>query len=207
MDKSIRFWDRAAEKYARSTIKNMPVYERKLGWTREHLTLDSTVLEYGSGSGSTALLHAEHVRHIVALDSSSAMTAIALEKAAKQGVDNVEFLTGTILDTTLPDASFDAVLALNVLHLIPQWEASIARSYALLKPGGVFISGSALIKEIGLHLRLLIPIARLFGKAPEVVAFTKSELLRALTDVGFEIALNESPGSKVGVFIVARKPA
>jgi ubiquinone/menaquinone biosynthesis C-methylase UbiE len=147
------------------------------------------------------------VDRVVAIDVSPAMTAIAQQNGGAEEIKNVEFLTGTLLETPLPDASFDAVLALNVLHLIPEFEASIRRSFALLKRGGVFVSSTACLKLINPMLRCILPIATWLGKASRLVSFNRATLERQLTGAGFEILLSETPGSKETVFIIARKPA
>lgn len=52
MERTIRFWDRIAEKYAKQPIANPEAYEEKLRLTRRRLTPDSSVLEFGCGTGS-----------------------------------------------------------------------------------------------------------------------------------------------------------
>lgn len=57
-----KFWDRMANKYARQPIADEAAYQHKLDVTRQHFTPQSKVLEFGCGTGSTALLHAPHVK-------------------------------------------------------------------------------------------------------------------------------------------------
>src|SRR5215217_1657238 len=59
-----RFWDNLAERYARQPIADEAAYQTKLDITRSYLHPDMAVLEFGCGTGSTALQHAPHVRHI-----------------------------------------------------------------------------------------------------------------------------------------------
>ena len=77
MSQDKAFWDRIARKYAQDPIADQTSYEHKLEKTRAHFTPGSRVLEYGCGTGSTAILHAPHVREIVATDLSDEMIAIA----------------------------------------------------------------------------------------------------------------------------------
>jgi ubiquinone/menaquinone biosynthesis C-methylase UbiE len=95
------------------------------------------VLEFGCGTGSTAISHAPYVKHIQAIDFSSEMIAIAQAKADSAQVQNVTFAPATIDDLKVPDESFDAVLGLNVLHLLNDREAVITKVYRMLKPGAV----------------------------------------------------------------------
>ncbi|MEM9841084.1 MAG: SAM-dependent methyltransferase, partial [Pseudomonadota bacterium] len=67
MPDKAKFWDRIAEKYARQPISNQKAYEIKLDLTREYFTPQSNVLEFGCGTGSTAILHAPYVAHIHAI--------------------------------------------------------------------------------------------------------------------------------------------
>ena len=58
-----KFWDRMAKGYAKSPVKDQAAYEKKLEITRGCFPPDAEVLEFGCGTGSTALLHAPHVKH------------------------------------------------------------------------------------------------------------------------------------------------
>ena len=77
------FWDRIAAKYARQPIADQAAYEHKLEVTQKYLTSDTKLFEFGCGTGSTAIIHATKVAHIVAIDVSENMLAIAREKAMK----------------------------------------------------------------------------------------------------------------------------
>jgi SAM-dependent methyltransferase len=48
---------------------------------------------------------------------------------------------GDIQALPLADATFDAVLAVHVLHLVPDWRGALAEALRVLRPGGVFIMG------------------------------------------------------------------
>lgn len=65
------FWDKAASGYAKSAIKDEKSYHKKLAVTQAYLRPDWSVFEFGCGTGTTAILHAPHVRHILATDISS----------------------------------------------------------------------------------------------------------------------------------------
>ena len=82
-----RFWDRVAHKYSRDPIKDMVGYTRTLESTRHRLRETDTVLEFGCGTGTTALSLAQSVARLVGTDASSEMITIAREKADAQGCD------------------------------------------------------------------------------------------------------------------------
>lgn len=112
-------------RYAKSPIRNMSAYEKKLAITQEYLRPDSNVLEFGCGTGSTAILH---VRDMVAIDISDKMLEIAEQKARDAGIENITFRRGSLEEVDLAKASFDAVLGLNILHLLEDLDATLARA-------------------------------------------------------------------------------
>lgn len=199
-----KFWDKTASRYAKSPVRDEKSYQRKLAITQEYLRRDWSVLEFGCGTGSTAIIHAPHVRHILATDISDKMLDIAEEKARDAGIENISFQQGTLDSLELEADGFDAVLGLNILHLLENLEAAISRVYKLLKPGGIFVSSTVLIAGVKLHWRLLIPIMQRLGLAPYVNRFDRQELVYALTSSGFIVDYEWQPG-KESVFIVARK--
>ncbi len=95
MDRSARFWDRIAKRYARRPVTDEAAYQKKLQVTREYFNSESEVLEFGCGTGSTAIAHAPHVNRIHAIDISSKMLEIARGKADQAGIENVTFEQAT----------------------------------------------------------------------------------------------------------------
>ena len=206
--RSTRFWDRIADRYARQPIADEASYRRKLEVTREYLRPDMKVLEFGCGTGSTALEHAPYVEHIHAIDVSARMIEIARAKAEASGARNLSFEQSTIEALDAPEASYDAVLALSVLHLLEDKEAAIAKVHRLLTPGGVFVTSTACLRDSP-KLRLLIavigPPGRWLGLLPLVRVFSRGELQAPLADAGFDIEHAWRPGKDKAAFIVARK--
>ena len=82
-------------------------------------------MEFGCGTGGTAILHAPYVRDILATDISNNMLEIAQTKAADAGIGNIRFQQGTLDSLPLAPGSFDAVLGLNILHLLEDPDAAI----------------------------------------------------------------------------------
>ncbi|WP_206453144.1 class I SAM-dependent methyltransferase [Aurantimonas marina] len=202
---SARFWDRMAARYAKRPITDQAAYETKLRITRDHLRHDMQVLELGCGTGSTAIAHAPYVAHIRATDISPMMIEIARAKAAESGIANVAFECVAVEDIAVPDESFDAVLALNLLHLVEDRDAAIARVAALLKPGGAFVTSTACLADGMKWFRLVAPIGRFFGVIPLVRIFGKADLEGSLTRGGFTIVQEWQPKNNAAVFIVAVK--
>jgi ubiquinone/menaquinone biosynthesis C-methylase UbiE len=203
-----RFWDRTARKYAKDPIEDMAGYERTLERTRELLGRSSTVLEIGCGTGTTALRLAPSIGRIVATDVSAEMIAIAREKAAADGCRNAELLVATAESAPGADGAYDAVLAFNVLHLIADRPAALARIRRLLKPGGLLISKTTCLSEMSALIRYAVPVMRLIGRAPYVAFFTAEELEAGIAAAGLAVTERARHGSgqrDARIFIVARK--
>lgn len=77
---STKFWDKIADKYSKQPIADEESYQKKLKVTQEYLKLNMKVLEFGCGTGSTAIIHAPHVQQIRAIDISQNMISIAKKK-------------------------------------------------------------------------------------------------------------------------------
>ncbi len=205
MDRSARFWDRIAARYARNPVADEAAYQRKLDVTRGYLRPDMEVLELGCGTGSTAILHAPHVKHIRATDISSRMLDIARRKAEAAGIANITFEQSTVDDLAVPPASVDVVLALSLLHLLDDRDMAIAKVHGMLKPGGLFVSSTACLGGAHHWLRLIAPLGRALGLIPLVRFFTEEDLQDSLKRAGFEIERSWQPGKGKAVFIVARR--
>jgi ubiquinone/menaquinone biosynthesis C-methylase UbiE len=207
MDRSARYWDRIASRYSRQPIKDEATYQKKLEVTREYLRPDMKVLEFGCGTGSTAILHAPYVEHILATDVSPRMIEIANDKAVSEDIDNVTFECAAVDTLSVSDQSLDAVMGHNILHLVAEWEETIAKVYRMLKPGGIFITSTACIGDMTRIFKIIAPVGQFLRLIPLVKVFTTAELKTSLTDAGFEIDHEWHPGKNKAVFIVAKKTA
>ena len=200
------FWDRNADKYSAKPVADQASYEHKLAETRKRLSPEMNVLEFGCGTGTTALIHAPYVASVTALDISTRMIEICNEKAQHQGIANVFFRTGTLDGFEAPNESFDAVLGMSILHLLPDHDAAVNRVWQLLKPGGRFFSSTACLKDGNILLRLALPVLHMIGIAPYVASFSTRELTGQMQKAGFEIELQWQPKPGEAVFIIAHKP-
>ncbi|MEM6435353.1 MAG: class I SAM-dependent methyltransferase [Cyanobacteria bacterium P01_D01_bin.115] len=212
MNASAKFWNKVADGYAKQPIADEAAYQKKLQVTQEYLQPSMNVLEFGCGTGSTALVHAPYVNHIRAIDFSANMIAIAQEKAAAQNIQNVTFEQASIDELSVPDQTYDAVLGLNVLHLLANKEAAIAKVHNLLQPGGIFITSTICLGDTMAWFKLIAPVGKALGLFPLVKVFTIKDLEKSLTDAGFAIDYQWQAGdyqSPIGnakiVFIVAKK--
>ena len=105
----------------------------------------SRVLDVAAGYGQPALTAASKASpggSVVATDISSEMLAHGRERAAAEGLENVEFVESPAAALEFPDASFDAALSRWGIIFEPEAEAVAARIRAFLKPGGHFAIAS-----------------------------------------------------------------
>lgn len=208
-----KFWDKHADRYARQPIKNVNAYERTLDRVRAYLSKSDQVLEIGCGTGGTAVKLAGDIAHITGTDISPAMVGIARGRAEDNGRTNITFRCGDACEPSdvggmgFAAESFDAVLAFNMLYLLPDTEGAVARAYDLLKPGGYFISKSVCLRDMSMIWVPLIAVMQLFGFAPYLRRFSKRELDALIENAGFEIVEGRNfPGAKAIWFVVGRKP-
>ena len=200
------FWDRIADRYAKSPVADQDAYERKLATTQRYLRADMAVLEFGCGTGTTALHHAPFVKHIRAIDVSARMIEIARSKAEANGVANVAFERADIVGLQAADESYDVVMGHSILHLLDDRAAVIDKVHRMLKPGGLFVTSTACLGGMMPWLRVILPIGRVFGLLPKVAFFTPAELAGEFEAAGFRIAHSWQPDRRKALFVVARKP-
>jgi ubiquinone/menaquinone biosynthesis C-methylase UbiE len=109
------------------------------------------ILDFAAGTGrlSEALLRRrEFTGHIIAPDLSLAMLEQAAMKlsrrlspaVAEHSSATVEFLRHGSLPLPFPDATFDAVCALEVLELFPDMEKPLQEFSRVLRPGGILLT-------------------------------------------------------------------
>ena len=165
MNPTERFWDRIADRYAAKPVPDQAVYERKLEITRTLLRPEAEVLELGCGTGSTAITLAPCASHILATDVSSRMIAIARDKAAAAGIDNVDFQRRGVDEARVLDGSLDAVLAHSLLHLLEDWRGVITAAHRMLAPGGALVMTTMCLKDGYGFMRPVAP-PRTYSKRP-----------------------------------------
>ena len=211
LSKDAVFWSRTARKYAADPIRNMDGYLNTLERTKFYLRAEDDVLEIGCGTGSTALLIAPHVATITASDLAPGMIEIANEKLTAEGLENVTFKVAEVQEHTSDGASYDAVLALNLLHLVPDLDQALDHIASLTKPGGVFISKTVCSParfslKFSLINRIAVPLMQAFGKAPSVNFLGGPELDKRIEATSFKILETiDQEGTLLSRYIVAKK--
>ena len=206
MANEARFWDNIADKYSKKPVPSEEVYNQKLELTKEILSEDMSVFEFGCGTGTTALNLAPYVKNIWATDFSENMIEIARAKGTAQDVKNVTFDQMSIEDVELEKGAFDVIMGHSILHLVEDKEAMLAKVFASLKPGGAFVTSTACIQDFLSVFKYVAPMGKALGLLPLVKVFSQEDFMQALKDAGFEIEHEWLPNKWAGVFVIARKP-
>jgi arsenite methyltransferase len=100
-----------------------------------------TVLDLGSGGGIDVLLSARRVGpggKAYGLDMTDEMLELARHNQRQAGVENVEFLKGTIEEIPLPGESVDVVISNCVINLSADKPQVFREAARVLQPGGRF---------------------------------------------------------------------
>jgi len=203
-----KFWNKHAEGYAKRPLPNEAIYQEKIAMTQQYFNDEMTVMEFGCGTGSTALVHAPHVKTYLAVDVSDKMIEIADAKLADTDIENLEFKVSAIEDFKSSKASFDAVLGLNILHLLDDPQTSIKHAFDVLKPGGIFVTSSPSLAGWMRIFQPLWPIGVFLGFIPKIQFFSHDNIAAYMKDAGFEIEKHWIPEkSKRTSFIIAKKPS
>jgi SAM-dependent methyltransferase len=99
------------------------------------------VLDLGSGGGIDVLLSAQRVGpsgKAYGLDMTDEMLELARANQRELGVENAEFLKGTIEAVPLPDETVDVIISNCVINLSPDKDRVLREARRVLRPGGRF---------------------------------------------------------------------
>ena len=184
---SEKFWDRTASNYDDGMKKHEGNYDATIQQALSQLTINDTVLDLGCASGEMSLDIAPHVKHLHGIDISQEMIKLANDKAYHRGVSNVTFQQLDLFDDSLSDKQFDAVIAFNILHLLPDIPSTLDRLHNLLTPNGRLITITPCLGNLNGMLQLLFKGIGMVGFLPKIHSLTVTELEQILDSHGFDI--------------------
>ena len=136
MRSSQNFWDKNAGRYDRFMRKDAAAYEQMYELLRP-VVRQKTVLELATGTGLIAKHIVRYADHIEATDASQEMI-----KQAKQGVKSAKlyFSVQDMFHLPYADQSFDVVIVVNALHIVPEPEKALSEIRRVLKDDGVLVA-------------------------------------------------------------------
>jgi 2-polyprenyl-3-methyl-5-hydroxy-6-metoxy-1,4-benzoquinol methylase len=205
MDKSQKFWDKAAATYDQEENKDQQTHLKLLEKTKKYLNSSDLVLDFGCGTGRISNEIAGNIKMIRAIDISSKMIEIAKSKADERNIENIDYAQATIFDDRYQGGSFDVILVFYILHLFEDSQKVMQRINELLKPGGLIISATPCLGEKPL-LSFLLSTASKIGLVPKIRSFKLSDLEDSISTGNFEIIETQClVQSSQQVFIVAKK--
>ncbi len=120
-------------------------------------TPESRFLELGIGTGRIAFPLIARGYDYSGIDLSEPMMAqlrakvVDYAKAHPQASLRLDLRQGDSTRLPYADNSFDVVLTVHVLHLIPNWQQAIQEAVRVLKPGGIYLNGADDAMQTGGH--------------------------------------------------------
>jgi len=137
MNKS--FWDRFAWLYDVAMNKGEAGDHAAVRYIAQYLHPEDVMYEAACGTCRYSRPLAQHVSSIRCSDYSRKMVETAFRKARKMNIPNMDICVGDVMAIDAPDATFDVVMAANVLHLLPRPEEALRELARILKPDGLLV--------------------------------------------------------------------
>ena len=130
------FWDRTAKIYDHFMKKDHKAYKQMYSLIYP-VVRHKTVLELATGTGLIAKHIVRSADHIEATDASQEMI-----EQAKQGVKSTKlyFSVQDMFHLPYADQSFDVVIVVNALHIVPEPEKALSEIRRVLKDDGVLVA-------------------------------------------------------------------
>ena len=170
-----------------------------------------TVLDLGSGGGIDVLLSARRVGptgKAYGLDMTDEMLELARANQREAGIENIDFLKGTIEEVPLPDDSVDVIISNCVINLSADKARVFREATRVLRAGGLF-AVTDIVAHPGMDEATRRDMAQWTGCIGG--ALTEDEFRAGLEAAGFEAVeiqethrVHEHAGSAV---VRARVPA
>ena len=164
------------------------------------------VLDCAAGTGLFSLAAAERAGFVLCTDLSEAMLERAKRKARRKGLSNLRFARRDVTALPDPDGGFDAVIAANVLHLLPSPELAVRELWRVTALGGRLILPTYLQGKTGAACGTMIRIYQGVGFHYEH-AFTPETYQTFLERLGLgRAAVEVIPGRLPVGLAVLQKP-
>lgn len=192
-EKGRAYWNLHAKNYDRSMVLIGRPIPRMVELAAEAVRGASRVLEVAAGTGLVTTALAREAREVIATDYAPAMVAALEARARHARLANVRCEQADLYALHFEPGSFDAVVAANVLHLVPDLAGALKALRRMLKSGGRLIVPTYCHDETALSW----VVARLLTITgfPAHRRFTVRTLRKSLESTGLIISRAETlPG-------------
>lgn len=135
-----RYWDQHAKHYDRSMALLGGPIPKMIELVGEVVRGSVCVLEVAAGTGLVTPTLAGSAVEVVATDYSPAMVEQLEARVRNLDLANVRCEQADIYALRYETASFDVVVATNVLHLVPDLAGALAALRRVLRPGGRIVA-------------------------------------------------------------------
>ncbi|MFO0582503.1 MAG: class I SAM-dependent methyltransferase [Anaeromyxobacter sp.] len=199
------YWERNAARYDRSMVLLGGPMPRTLQLVAEAVRGAGEVLEVAAGTGLVTEVIARCAAQVTATDYATAMVEQLQRRLVAERLTNVTCRVADLYALDLAPGSFDAVVAANVLHLVPDLEAALAALARVLRPGGLLVAPTYAHDET-LRARVASRVLGALAGFPGRRRFTRATLAAAIEQAGFSVErLEVVPGLFPIVFAAGRK--
>lgn len=187
------YWNLHARNYERSMLLLGRPVPRMVALAAEAVRGAEQVLEVAAGTGILTPALARSAKQVLSTDYAPAMVGVLAERIRTEGLTNVRCEQADLYALRFEPASFDAVVAANVLHLVPDLAGALAALRRMLKPGGRLVVPTYCHDETALSWT----VSRLLALTgfPGHRRFTVRRLREALEAAGLVVTRQETlPG-------------
>jgi len=186
------------------------------------LTGTSTIVDFGAGTGQFALVAAQRFGRVVAVDVSPVMLKVLGDRAAADGLTNLDCVQAGFLSYEHVGPPVDGVYTRNALHHLPDFWKGLAleRLARIMRPGAVLRIHDLIYDFQPAEADQVFE--RWFARAVDDPArgYTRADLAEhirtecstfrwlfepMLAAAGFEIATAEFGGSVYGAYTCVRR--
>jgi phosphatidylethanolamine/phosphatidyl-N-methylethanolamine N-methyltransferase len=184
MKEDARYWQRHARRYDRFTLllsRRFPEMARQVA---EDLRGRGRVLELAAGTGLVTVELARTVGALVATDRSAEMLEVLRGRLGSASLEvQARVADATAIDEA--DGAFDAVVAANLLHLLPDPALMLREAQRVLRPGGL-LAVPTFAHGFDRTARTVSRVLGLTG-FPIVTRFGEGQVARLVEASGFRV--------------------
>ena len=184
------YWERHARNYDASLrwVLGRPL-PRMLELASEAVRGKARVLEVAAGTGIVTTSIARSCRDVIATDYAAAMVDALERRVQDAGLHNVTCEQADIYGLQYRTGEFDAVVAANVLHLVPDLAGALKALERVSQPGGLLVAPTFCHDET----RASWLVSRLLALSgfPSHRRFTLALLRQALEQNGLQVTQAE----------------